>query len=222
MPTIKIIVTLAGMVLYMALCHTALIMEDHFSPWRQLAVGMLIFPLIGFIYCNALWAIRAAGKGPLAQYLGSGVVALGAVGLAWNNQSILLTQLDILYLMQHLSINTLLCWFFLHTLHGGRTPIITAIARSIHKNIPDSIVRYTRKVTIAWAIFFAAQVLLSLVIFATTSIATWSVFANILHWPMIAAMFGAEYLCRKHYNPHFQHASIRQSVLAYLDNRKKI
>jgi len=222
MSSIKIFFTLAGMVLYVALCHTALLMEDHFSPWRQFAVGMLVLPIIGFICCNALWAIRAAGKGPLLQYLGSGLVALGAFWLAWDSQDILLTQLDIIYLIQHLSINTLLCWFFLHTLHGGRTPIITMIARSIHKNIPESIVRYTRKATYAWAFFFAAQIFLSLVIFSTTSIATWSVFANILHWPMIAIMFSAEYLCRKHYNPHFQHASIRQSILAYLNNRKKI
>jgi len=220
MPALKMLLTILAIAIYIAISHTALLMEDNFSLQRQLAVMMLIFPFIGFLCWSAWQAIHTSGMGLWLQWVASGSIGVCLAWLTWDVRTILLTQLDIIYLIQHVSINTLLCWFFSHTLYGGRTPAITAIAGIIHKNMPDSIVKYTRKVTVAWALFFAMQVMLSLAIFHTASITTWSVFANILHWPMIALMFAFEYICRKRYNPEFQHAGIQQSILAYLHHKQ--
>lgn len=222
MPIFKIAVTVAAVAAYVGVSHAALVIEDAFSLWRQLAVVLLIVPLAGFACWSAVMALRKAGLGLPVQVLAGLGVAVGATWLAIDSWHMLLTQLDWIYLMQHIGANTMLCWFFAQTLFGGRVPAITMIARTIHPDMPESMVRYTRSVTVAWSAFFALQVLVSLAIFAFFSIETWSLFANVLNWPMVILMFAGEYLCRKRCNPDFRHASIRESVAAYLNSKDKI
>lgn len=222
MSAFKIALTVVVIIAYVALSHAALVIEDAFSIWRQLAVLMLIVPIAAFLCWSAIVTTKQLGCGKVLAWCAGLVVAAGCAWITFGFWHTLLTQLDWIYLIQHVTANTMLCWFFMQTLYGGRTPIITTIARSIHPDMPEGVVRYTRHVTMAWAMFFALQVLVSLVIFAAASIETWSVFANILNWPMIIAMFAAEYACRKHFNPDFRHASIRESVSAYLNNRNKV
>lgn len=222
MSALKIVLTIAAIIAYVALSHAALVIEDTFSIWRQLAVVMLIAPIAAFLCWSAVMTSRQAGAARTVGWCAGGVVAGLSVWAAAEFWSTLLTRLDWIYLIQHVAANTMLCWFFLQTLYGGRTPIITTIARTIHPDMPEGVVRYTRNVTVAWSIFFAMQVLVSLAIFWIASIETWSLFANVLNWPMVIAMFVAEYACRKHFNPDFRHASIRESVLAYMNNRNKV
>lgn len=222
MSALKLVLTIIVICAYVALSHVALVIEDAFSIWRQLAVVMLIVPIAAFLCWSTVMLVRQSGGGRILQGCAGLIVAgLSLYGVAWF-WPILLTQLDWIYLIQHIAANTMLCWFFMQTLYGGRTPIITSIARTIHPDMPEGVVRYTRKVTIAWSIFFALQVLVSLMIFALASIETWSLFANVLNWPMIITMFVGEYACRKHFNPDFQHASIRESISAYMNNKNKV
>ena len=221
MSPLKIVLTVVVVIAYVALSHAALVIEDAFSVWRQLAVLMLIVPIAAFLCWSTVMTARQFGSGKVLSLLAGLVVGMACAWAAISFWTTLLTQLDWIYLIQHVAANTMLCWFFLQTLYGGRTPIITTIARTIHPDMPEGVVRYTRNVTVAWAIFFALQVLVSLAIFAIASIETWSLFANVLNWPMVIAMFVAEYACRKHFNPDFRHASIRESVLAYMNNRNK-
>ncbi len=222
MSVVKIVLTVLAIAAYVALSHAALVIEDAFSIWRQLAVLMLIVPIVGFACWGVVMAIRSAGFGRALQLAGGGAVTAFSVWLTADFWVTLLTRLDWIYLIQHVAANSMLCWFFLQTLYGGRTPAITVIARTIHPDMPDSVARYTRKVTVAWSIFFALQVLVSLAIFYFASIETWSMFANVLNWPMIILMFAGEYACRKRCNPDFRHATIRESVSAYLNSRNKI
>lgn len=222
MSAVKIVLTVLAVAAYVALSHAALVIEDAFSIWRQLAVLMLIAPIAGFACWSAFMAIRSAGCGVLLQGAGAAVVAALSIWVTADFWTTLLTQLDWIYLIQHVAANSMLCWFFLQTLFGGRTPAITVIARTIHPDMPESVERYTRKVTVAWAIFFAMQVLVSLVIFYVASIETWSMFANILNWPMVVLMFACEYFFRKRCNPDYRHATIRESVTAYLNSKNKV
>lgn len=84
------------------------------------------------------------------------------------------------------------------TLRPGREPLITAMARRLHGAIPDELVVYTRRVTIAWCCFFAAQLTTSITLFLFAPLVIWSFFVNVLDIPMVVAMFSAEYLCRLH------------------------
>lgn len=85
------------------------------------------------------------------------------------------------------------------TLRPGREPLITAMARKLHRTVPDELAVYTRRVTIAWCGFFAAQLTTSITLFLLAPLVVWSFFVNVLDIPMVVAMYAAEYLCRLHY-----------------------
>jgi uncharacterized membrane protein len=222
MSAAKILLAIAVIVAYASLSHAALAANDACSIWRQLALLVLLASLIGLLCWGASAALEQVGIGMVARRLGT--ILLGALmacaGVVF--WPALLTRLDWIYLLEHAAANGMLCWFFAHTLFGGRTPIITTLARAIHTELPDKVERYTRKVTIAWAIFFAMQIAVSLVIFNVGSIEAWSFFANVLNWPLVMLMFVVEYAFRRRVDPAFQHATIRQSVAAYFNNKSKI
>ena len=81
------------------------------------------------------------------------------------------------------------------TLRTGREPLITAMVRRMHGLTPE-LVSYTRKVTIAWTLFFTAQLSLSIALFCFAPLVVWSFFVNILDLPLVALMFAAEYAVR--------------------------
>lgn len=212
----------AAIIVYVSLSHAALLVQDAHSIWRQIAVVMLIVPIIGIAGWATVAALKQAGSGALVRRAAGLAIVTAMSYMAFALWATLLVRLDWIYLIQHIACNAMLCWFFAQTLFGDRTPIITTLARTIHPDMPDEVVRYTRKVTIAWAIFFAMQVLVSLIIFYVASIETWSMFANILNWPLVILMFVVEYICRKRVNPDFKHATIKESVSAYFNNKNKV
>jgi hypothetical protein len=85
---------------------------------------------------------------------------------------------------------------FALTLRTGREPLITAMTRRLHGEISDELVVYTRRVTIAWSCFFAAQLATSATLFLFAPIVVWSFFVNVLDIPLVLMMFTAEYACR--------------------------
>jgi uncharacterized membrane protein len=84
------------------------------------------------------------------------------------------------------------------TLRPGRDALITAMARRMHGAISDELAVYTRRVTWAWCGFFAVQLTTSVLLFAFAPLVVWSFFVNVLDIPLVATMFGAEYVCRFH------------------------
>jgi uncharacterized membrane protein len=87
---------------------------------------------------------------------------------------------------------------FALTLRPAREPLITSMTRRLHGAIPDEIAVYTRRVTIAWCSFFAAQLATSITLFLFAPLVVWSFFVNILDIPLVVAMFSAEYIVRLH------------------------
>ena len=51
--------------------------------------------------------------------------------------------------------------------------------------------------TRAWSLFFAGQLAGSLVLLVFAPRWAWSLFVNVVDLPLVAAMFGAEFTCRK-------------------------
>lgn len=91
---------------------------------------------------------------------------------------------------------------FMMSLAPGREPIVTTIARRLRGPLPDVLQRYTRSVTIAWCVFFAAQLLCSLALGVLASadviaFAVWSQFINVWNIPLIGLMFAGEYALRR-------------------------
>src|SRR5579872_7013024 len=60
------------------------------------------------------------------------------------------------------------------TLRPGREPLVTAMARKLHGAIPDELAVYTRRVTVAWCCFFAAQLTTSITLFLFAPLVIWS------------------------------------------------
>jgi hypothetical protein len=98
--------------------------------------------------------------------------------------------------LAHGSLYTSLLVTFALTLRRGHVPLITAMAERMHGTLSDEMTRYTRWVTIAWTMFFAAQLLTSFALFCFAPLTVWSVFVNLLDIPLVVTMFAAEYACR--------------------------
>jgi uncharacterized membrane protein len=105
---------------------------------------------------------------------------------------------------------------FGRTLLPGREPLVTRLARRFEDPLPPVVARYTRGVTWAWALFAAGQLAGSALLLCLAPAATWSLFVNALEWPLIAAMFAAEYACRVAIVPRRHRVGAVTAVRAFL------
>ncbi len=122
-----------------------------------------------------------------------------------------------LYLAQHVAIHLLLAFVFGSTLAAGREPLVTALARRVHGSLTPAMRAYSRKVNVAWTIYFVAMALVSVVVFATARFAAWATFANLVTPLAIVALFVGEYLLRYRLHPEFERATLAQAMRAYAD-----
>lgn len=219
MSPIKIAATIIAIVVFVSISHMALITPQPGNLWRQAAVAMLALPLVAIAACSTFSLLPARMEQIARVVCTAGVTMLCLYGtlLLWPR---MLLNLDWFYLTQHIVTNLIFAWFFGHTLIAPRTPLITQFAQTIHGSLPDGIKQYTRGVTLAWTVFFLAQIVLSLIIFYSFSLETWSLFANVLNWPLVILMFMGEFVCRKIMNPDFEHAGIKESITAYVNSKK--
>ena len=117
--------------------------------------------------------------------------------------------------LPHAAANGLLLAWFAASLRAGSEPLITRVARRVHGTLKPEIERYTRNVTIAWCVFFAAQMIVSLILFLSAPLEAWSVFVNLLNAPLVILMFAGEYLVRIVCHPDHPRASIASTLRAF-------
>lgn len=164
----------------------------------------------------AHWSIHQ-GKAEYAVYLLGLLFILPALlaiyqhrRLSFGTAAALLTGLILLLfphwqgvnLMQIMPvvINGLLCALFVTSLGQDRTPLITRLASIMRGGImPAPVVVYTRRVTLVWSLFFCMLAVSSLLLAVFASLETWSLFANLLSYLLIACLFLAEYFFRRWY-----------------------
>lgn len=119
--------------------------------------------------------------------------ALG-VALAWP---LLESRFVWISFLQHLGIFLLLTIGFARSLAAGEVPIVTRFAHAVHgPRLAPEVVRYTRGVTLAWTLFFAAMSVASATLFGYGSVASWSVLANLLTPLLVGLMFAIEFAVR--------------------------
>lgn len=144
-----------------------------------------------------------------------------AVGLAlWATWPLLLHNFDWLYFLQHAGTNLALAVAFGMTLLPGRKPLVSLLAEKIRGSLSPAVASYTRRVTLAWSIFFAVVCLTSVLLFFLAEITTWSVFANFLTLPLALLMFVAEYLLRLRILRHEPQHSFKEGILVYWNNAR--
>jgi len=148
-----------------------------------------------------------------------GLWALATLALALN-WSLLRDNFEWIYLGQHAGAFTLLAIGFGRTLADGEMPMISRFAARIHGTLRPPLARYTRGATLAWTLFFAAMVAVSLLLFFAAPIQWWSVFANLLTPLLIGLMFLAEYLVRRRLPREFR-TGLVESIRAVLGHRRE-
>jgi uncharacterized membrane protein len=105
----------------------------------------------------------------------------------------------------------LLIWSgFMRTLLPGQVPLVTAIGVQTHGQLPPEIERYTRRVTVFWAVFLAMLTLWAAVLPGLVSTTVWSLFSNFLNYALVGLLFLAEFIYRRWRFSDFEQPSLRQ------------
>lgn len=194
---------LLALVAYQYLVHVG-VSSTQSEPGLRLA--LILPPLLAL----AFWAImRSRHK---ALWLGA-LLATGV--LAW-----LLEQRDSGGLVafngiSHAAAYLFLLWYFGRTLAAGAEPLITRFARKVHGGLLPVMETYTRRLTVAWCAFFAAQLLVSALLYLFTSLETWSTFVNLLNLPLLLLMFVGEWAYRVLRHPDHPRVTIEEAVRAF-------
>lgn len=160
------------------------------SPDLNAAVALvpLLLAILMLPFCRGKWRMPAA----------MGVLGV-ALYCAWP---VLRRNVPLLYLLQNLGINLSLAILFGRSLIGTGEALVTQLARLLHsEGMSLREARYTRNVTKAWTIFFIANASVSLLLYAFAPTEVWSLYANLLGWPLTGVMFLGETLLRRRVLP---------------------
>ena len=124
-------------------------------------------------------------------------------------------------------INGFMAWIFGSTLLHGRTPLIERAIILLHgtsENITGDMALYARRLTSAWTLLFVVLATTNLALAAlagpgglllsaglsppvTVPLEAWSLFANVLNYLVVAAMFAVEYQVRRRRFPQQSYGS---------------
>jgi uncharacterized membrane protein len=192
----------AAALAYAAASH-ALMTRAQDSAW---ALVIVLGPLV------VLGAASAWGAGHKLAALAGVLAALLLAQLAWSGHGV---PSRWLYLAQHAGIHLALGAWFGSTLQRGAEPLVTALARRVHRAVTPELARYTRQVTLAWTLYFLGMTATSLALFLAGDFTHWSLLANILTPVFTAAFFVGEYLLRYRLHPDFERVSLQQALQAW-------
>jgi uncharacterized membrane protein len=146
-----------------------------------------------------LWAISEAR---VAAALAAAVIAVLLVAIVLYAPHLLLFAPPVV-------INAALALFFGASLRRGREPVIGIFARLEQgADLPPDLARHARLVTWLWTLLLAAMAGLALALAIWAPLEVWSLFANVVIYALIAALFVGEYLYRRLRFRHYRHASL--------------
>jgi uncharacterized membrane protein len=76
-------------------------------------------------------------------------------------------------------------------------PVVERLARLQEPDLPEQAVRYTRRVTQAWCVFFAVNAALSLATAVWGSEALWALYNGVIAYILMGLFFAVEWLIRR-------------------------
>ncbi|MGH8661617.1 MAG: hypothetical protein ACREUB_07605 [Burkholderiales bacterium] len=161
----------------------------------------------------ALWVLVRSSNKPawLAALAAAGI----AVYLAEHQERLGLAAVSGI---SHAAAYLFLLWYFGRTLMRERESLITRYARRVHGALPPDLELFTRRLTAAWCVFFAAQLIASGLLLAFAPLEAWSFFINLLNFPLVAFMFSGQFVYRMVRHPDWPRASIWQAVEAFTED----
>ncbi len=171
-----------------------------------LRMALTLGPLLGLCF----WLItlcRGRPWWPLVLLLAGAAIYFIGLQDRWS--------LMVAYGLPHAAVNLFLLGFFGRTLLRGREPLITRLARRLHGTLAPDIEIYTRHVTIAWCIFFAAQVMISILLYQFFAVSVWLMFISFFTFPLLMLMFVGEYIYRVLRHRNHPHVSILKTIQVF-------
>jgi uncharacterized membrane protein len=189
-----------AIVLSIALHVVPQLLRDSFDPAWSMLVLMIVDACVVGLVVRSRTALLVGGV--LAALLGAAV----------------LLHQQALSALPSIALNLMLAGVFGATLRQGDTPLIVRIAELDGGVLAPPFARYLRALTQAWAIFFVTMAGLSLVLILYAPFEWWSLFVNVLMWPLVGMMFAVEWMVRrfafKELPPHTP-LHIVASIVAY-------
>jgi uncharacterized membrane protein len=146
------------------------------------------------------------------------LAAAAAALLLHHYWPILERNFPMVYLLQEAGFYSLMALSFGQSLLGRRQALCTQLADRVHGPLTAQEVRYTRRVTAAWAFFFVLITAATLILYAFASLGVWSLFANFCVLPLIGLMFAGEYAIRRRVLPQVPRPGILAAVRVYFAN----
>jgi uncharacterized membrane protein len=122
---------------------------------------------------------------------------------------------SIVYLIQQVGFYSIMAVTFGRSLRKGSVPLCTQLADKVHGPLSALELRYTRKVTLAWVIFFSLNLAATFFLFQFAPLRIWSVFVNFCSLPLILLMFVAEYAVRRRVLPQVQRSGLIATLRVY-------
>ncbi|MCL2308838.1 MAG: hypothetical protein FWC42_02580 [Proteobacteria bacterium] len=143
------------------------------------------FWLGGFLLLPLAW--RRHGIGSVLGWLGPCAALLGVAAL------LLRSSMSLLY--YPVLVNAVFLLAFATSLFQSQT-LVERLARRLDPELPPEGVRYTRKVTFAWCIFFIVN---GGVAWWTTTqpMIVWTLYNGLIAYVAMGVMFGSEWLIRR-------------------------
>jgi uncharacterized membrane protein len=190
---------------YPILLHMFILKKEEVEMWQLMfvfapllaVVVWVVFRMVGKMWWPMLTLLFAAAL----YYIATG--DYGRIGLLVVNG------------LMNATLNLFLLWLFGRTLLPGKEPLISQISRRINGELKSEVVDYTRHVTIVWCIFFALEVIASLLLYVFAPLAAWSFFINVLNLPLLILMFVGEKLYRTLRFPNHPKTSILKAIEVY-------
>jgi uncharacterized membrane protein len=182
-PTAAKIIGVAAVVAAPLAIHAAIAT----STWSQLIVAIPVAQLLIF------GSIAVTRDRTRIKWLGP-LAALSALVIVWAERwGLPLTAMPGL---PHAMAYSALLFGFGYTLLPGHEAILTRVVNAVRGPLPPKLIVHTRRVTFAWCCFFAAQLVMSVVLYLFAPFEAWSFFINVLNLPLVVLMFVAEGLYR--------------------------
>lgn len=169
------------------------------AVWAALAfagpriAGALVLATVGI---RAAWFWRGADAAVHRQLLVP-IAAAGAPALlaAWLDDPLMLLFVPAL-------VNVGLLFAFGRTLHRG-PPLAETIARLQVGELSPAEVRYCRRVTLVWCVFFAANAAITVGLALRGSLAAWALWTGALAYLAIGVLFAIELVIRSRRFRHY-------------------
>ena len=187
-------------------------------PLRTLAAALgLAWPL-------ALHAAALFGRPEVMPWITAGAIGLvalllaaatrragmlaGAVGVAAAAAGVAAAWPAVLLFAPPVLIDFAFAAFFATSLAPGRDPVISRYARRERGTLEPDLARYTRTLTVLWAVFFVTMGIAAAVLAVAAPLAVWSLFSNVISYTLVAAFLLGEYAWRRLRFRHYRHASL--------------